>query len=201
MNSYVFAFMVSLMFFAWAFSAEPGSGEVYKVDPPKSEVAWLAKKVTGQHDGVIQIKSGMLEVSDNMIKSGHFVVDMTSIVCLDLEDPGYNKKLVDHLKSDDFFSVETFPTSEMKITEVTKGKEDNMVQVKGDLTIKGITKPVEFPAEISMEGEKLSATADIVINRAEYDVRYGSGSFFKGLGDKLIYDYFNLTVSLVAMKQ
>jgi polyisoprenoid-binding protein YceI len=125
---------------------------------------------------------------------------MTSIVCLDLEDPGYNKKLVDHLKSDDFFSVETFPTSEMKITEVTKGKEDNMVQVKGDLTIKGITHPIEFPAEITMNDGNMTASAQIVINRAQYDVRYGSGSFFKGLGDKLIYDYFNLTVKLVAMK-
>jgi polyisoprenoid-binding protein YceI len=197
MRSFIFCLIVTGLLAAGSVAVEPVTDAAYQVELGSSKVEWLGKKVTGQHNGTINLKSGMLDVQKSEIKGGHFVMDMQSIVCLDLEDPGYNKKLVDHLKSDDFFSVASHPTSEMKIKSVKAGEEAGKVHITGDLTIKGITHPVEFPAHIKMDGDKMMATAEITIDRAKYNVRYGSGSFFKGLGDKLIYDDFTLTVNLV----
>ena len=115
---------------------------------------------------------------------------MTSINTTDLEGD-YKNKLDGHLKSADFFGVETHTTSKLVFTKVeASGK--NSYKVTGDLTIKGITKPVTF--DVSIYGSK--ATATLKVDRAEYDVRYGSGSFFDNLGDKTIYDEFDLVVDL-----
>src|SRR5688572_741338 len=92
--------------------------EVYKVDASKSTLAWTAKKVTGQHNGAVQISSGTLTSQGDALKGGTFVVDMNSITCKDLEGE-WNGKLVGHLKSDDFFSVEKNPTSKFEITKIT----------------------------------------------------------------------------------
>ena len=118
------------------------------------------------------------------------MVDMSSIICTDLEGE-YKQKLEGHLKSDDFFSVASHETSKLVFTDV-KSTGKNSYEVTGDLTIKGITKPVTF--DVSVYGSK--ATATLKIDRAEYNVRYGSGSFFDDLGDKTIYDEFDLVVDL-----
>jgi len=125
------------------------------------------------------------------LTGGEFVVDMTSLVTTD--DMGDSKaKLEGHLKSDDFFGVETHPTSKLVITSV-KPFNDKSSTVTGDLTIKGITKPITFV--ISIYADKAMAT--LKVDRAKYDVRYGSDSFFDNLGDKTIYDEFDLVVNLV----
>ena len=110
-----------------------------------------------------------------------------------------NDKLVGHLKSDDFFGVETHPTATFVLKSAEK-KSGNEYTVKGDLTIKGITKSIEFPATVKVSGNTLEASAEVVIDRSKFDVKYGSGSFFDGLGDKMIYDDFTLDISLVATK-
>ena len=115
---------------------------------------------------------------------------MTSITSTDLKGPPANK-LLGHLKSDDFFGVETFPTAELDITKVTK--TDTGYNVTANLTIKGTSKPVTFDTVVTKEG----ATAEIVIDRTEYGVKYGSGKFFENLGNKAIYDDFTLNVNLV----
>jgi polyisoprenoid-binding protein YceI len=193
--------ILSILFFgiiiANSIAADSAKSESYMVDIQKSSVEWLGKKVTGQHNGTINIKAGTIKMDGNSLTGGEFKIDMKSIVVLDLKDPGYNKKLTDHLNSDDFFSVESYPTSELKITNVSK-INNNEVNIRGDLTIKGITHPIEFPASLTMGEGTLEAKANITIDRAKYNVRYGSGSFFKGLGDKLIYDDFNLTINLIA---
>lgn len=173
--------------------------DVYKVNTEKSKVEWLGKKVTGQHNGHISLKEGSVDVKGGKLTGGTFVMDMTSITNEDLTDQSMNDKLVGHLKSDDFFGVETHPTATFALKSAEK-KSGNEYTVKGDLTIKGITKSIEFPATVKVSGNTLEASAEVVIDRSKFDVKYGSGSFFDGLGDKMIYDDFTLDISLVATK-
>ncbi|GAA4417551.1 YceI family protein [Nibrella viscosa] len=171
----------------------------YKADKQQTKITWLGKKVTGEHNGSISLADGKLTTKGNTITGGIFTIDMTSITNADLTDAGYNQKLVGHLKSDDFFGTEKYPTSTLVLTKVTPtGK--NQYKVTGDLTIKGIKKPVEFPATITMDGNQLRGKAKLVVDRTKYDIRYGSGSFFDNLGDKAINNDFELTIDLVAVK-
>lgn len=167
------------------------SAQSVKVNVEKSTLKWTGKKVTGEHYGNIKLKDGSLELLKDGIKSGTFNIDMNSISCTDLEDAGYNAKLVGHLKSDDFFGVEKYPTAKLVITEATKFA-NSKAKVKANLTIKGKTHPVDF--EVVKNNGEYAAT--IIVDRSKYDVRYGSSSFFEGLGDKVIYDEFTLEVNL-----
>lgn len=158
-----------------------------------ASIKWHGAKVTGEHDGSIQLKDGYLKMEDGNISGGKFHIDMTTIENRDIEDAEYNAKLVGHLKSDDFFGVETYPVSTLEIKEATPFK-DGKATVKGHLTIKKTTLPIEF--EVAQKDGQMMA--EIVVDRAKYDVRYGSGSFFDDLGDKMIYDEFTLNVNLAA---
>lgn len=193
-------FLVALLAFTTALGYAGDNKEnkktTYKVDLAESKIEWLGKKVTGEHFGDIRLNEGSIEVNGNKIAGGSFVADMNSITCLDLTDKTYNAKLVNHLKSDDFFGVEKFPVSELEITSVTpKGGSD--YEMKGNLTIKGITHEITFPATVNLNGASFTAEADITVDRSKYNVRYGSGKFFDNLGDNMIYDNFSLKVKLV----
>lgn len=173
-----------------ATAANPIEEVTKEVKTAESTVTWKGYKVTGSHTGTINLQSGSLSFDNDKLTGGEFVVDMTSLISTDLEGE-YKGKLEGHLKSDDFFGVESHPTSKLVFTNVTAtGK--NSYEVTGDLTIKGITKAVTF--DVSIYGSK--ATATMKVDRSEYDVRYGSGSFFDNLGDKTIYDEFDLVVDL-----
>lgn len=167
-----------------------------KVDVKKSKVEWTGKKVTGQHNGTIDIKEGTLEVNNSKLTGGKIVIDMQSLKNEDLKDQEFNAKLVGHLKSDDFFSVATHPTSQLEVTKV-EGSGANL-KVTGNLTIKGKTNPVTFPVTVSKEGNNSVYHGTITVDRSKYDVRYGSKSFFNDLGDKAINDEFTLDFHLVA---
>jgi polyisoprenoid-binding protein YceI len=173
--------------------------DVLTIDAAASSVAWLGKKVTGEHNGTVAVQSGELQLSGDQIVGGTFTIDMTSIVNEDLKDEEYNGKLVGHLKSDDFFGVETYPTSTLVITKVTS-KGGNDYEVVGNLTIKEKTNAITFPATITKSEDGVSATATLVFDRSKFDVKYGSGSFFDNLGDNLIYDDVALTINMVAKK-
>ena len=166
--------------------------KVVNVNKSASSVAWLAKKVTGQHNGTVGISAGALNIDGKKLIGGNFTIDLKTIKILDLTDPVSNQKLLGHLTTGDFFEVEKFPTATFVITNVS-GK-----QVTGNLTIKGITKSITFPAEIAVKGGKVSAKANITIDRTDFNIRYGSKKFFESIGDKAIYDDFALTVSLVS---
>ncbi|WBL26339.1 YceI family protein [Zunongwangia sp. HGR-M22] len=163
---------------------------IQKVNVKNSTITWNGEKVTGSHHGTIDLKSGYLNVDEDKITGGEFVMDMTSINVTDLE--GESKgKLEGHLKSDDFFGIANHPEAKLVITTASK-KSDDTYGIVGDLTIKGITNPVAF----DMEYDGKSAHADLTIDRTKYEVRYGSGSFFDNLGDKTIYDDFDIAVDL-----
>lgn len=160
-----------------------------EVNVKESRVNWKGYKVTGQHEGTINLKSGTLTFDGDKLTGGTFVMDMTSINTTDLE--GESKgKLDGHLKSADFFGIEKFPTATMTFINVS-GSNGNY-KVKANLSIKETTKVVEF----SMNVKDNTATANVEIDRTEYDIKYGSSSFFDGLKDKAIYDNFDLNVSL-----
>lgn len=172
----------------------------FNVSTADSKVVWKATKVTGKsHTGTVNIQSGSLEFTGDELSGGTFVMDMTSIANTDMEDGKWKDKLVDHLKNDDFFSVESFPTATLKITDV-KSKGNGSYSITSDVTIKGKTNSVTFDAEVASSGKNATATANITIDRSKFDVRYGSNSFFDNLGDKAINDEFTLSVSLTSTK-
>lgn len=169
--------------------------ETKKVDTSKSKVEWTGKKVTGSHNGTIDVKEGTLEVDNGKLTGGTVVMDMQSLKNVDLSDAESNAKLVGHLKSDDFFSVATYPTATLEITKV-EGTTTNHT-ITGNLTIKGKTNPVTFTATSAQDGKANVYDGTITVDRSKYDVRYGSKSFFNDLGDKYINDEFTLDYHLV----
>jgi len=160
-------------------------------DAGKTTLNWLGEKVTGQHNGTIALKDGWISWNDNKIVSGEFSIDMTTI-----KDADGSERLEGHLKSDDFFGVEKFPVSKLVITG-SDSFEKGTATVKGNLTIKGVTHPVEFKATRMLKDDGTYYFANVVVDRTKYNIRYGSGSFFDNLGDKVIYDEFKLKVNLL----
>lgn len=168
----------------------------HTVDTAASNIVWNGYKVTGQHTGDVKIKSGSLQMQDGFLKGGSFEIDMNSITCTDLS-ADMAGKLVGHLKSDDFFGVANHPTAKFVITRALAQDSKGNYKVIGNLTIKGTTKEVKFFANVTTANGKPTATGKITVDRSEFNVKYGSGSFFDGLGDKTIYDEFDLNVTLV----
>lgn len=173
-----------------ALATEPVADEKKEVNAEKSTVTWKAYKVTGSHTGTVALQQGALIFDNGQLSGGEFTVDMTTLTATDLEGE-WKDKLVGHLKSDDFFSVEKHQLSTLVFTQV-KATGKNSYEITADLTIKGITHPVTF--DLSVYGSKANAT--LKVDRAQYDIRFGSGSFFDNLGDKTIYDEFDMVVDL-----
>lgn len=175
------------------------AADTYKVDPAASKVTYVGKKVTGEHTGNVTVKSGNLVVDGDKISGGEVVVDMNSLTSTDLTDKDYNAKYVGHMKSGDFFNTEKYPESKLVIKE--SKKTDKGLEVKGDLTMIGQTKPVTFTVtDWKNTGSQVSGKSTLVLDRTLWGLKYGSDSFFKGLGDKAIKNEFNLTVDLTAKK-
>lgn len=166
-------------------------------DAAATTIVWHGHKIVGSsHTGNIDLKNGWLTVEGNALSGGEFIVDMSSLRDTDLKDDNMRGKLEGHLKSDDFFGVEKFPVSKLTITGSTRFSGGKAV-VKGNLTIKEATHPVEFTATETKNGDVVTYTADITFDRSLYDVRFGSGKFFSNLGDNAIVDEINLNVKLV----
>lgn len=190
MKKNVFILALAMIIGLTANASDPINEIRKEVNTETSKVTWKAYKVTGSHTGTVNLNSGALIFDGDKLSGGEFEVDMPSLIATDLEGE-YKGKLEGHLKSDDFFGVEQHPTSSLVFTKVTPNGK-NSYEVTGDLTIKGVTKAVTF--DLSVYGSK--ATATMKVDRAQYNVKYGSGSFFENLGDKTIYDEFDLVVDL-----
>jgi len=177
--------------------------EAYSINT-NTPIKWLGKKLTGEHFGTIATTEGKLFVTAGALSGGQFKLDMNSITVLDLTDAAKNADLTDHLKSEDFFSVVNHPTGLFEITGVealaTPDEKGNTHLISGNLTLKGISQGIRFPAMIQMTEEKIQATADFNIDRTLWDIRYRSGKFFPELGDKVIDDQIGITLNLEANK-
>lgn len=174
--------------------------QTYKVDSQNSKVNWLAKKATGDHNGEISVSNGSLNTENNLLKAATFDIDTRTITDKDLTEKADNDKLISTLKSNTFFDVDKYPKATLVTTSVVHGAGQQYT-VNGKLTIKGITNDVTFPATVVISGKKLTANAKITIDRTKYDIKFRSKSFFENLGDKVIYDNFDLDVALTANAQ
>jgi polyisoprenoid-binding protein YceI len=173
--------------------------QTYKVDSSSSKIVYVGKKVTGEHTGTITLKSGSLTLKGDEIANGEFVADMNSLTSTDITDPEYNKKYVVHMTSPDFFDTAKYPESKLVINSSKKTAKG--LEVKGNLTLLGQTKPVSFiVTDVKKTEGEFSGKSNLVLNRTNWGLKYGSSSFFKGLGDKAINDEFTLAVEIAAKK-
>jgi len=167
-----------------------------KVDAKASSIKWEASKVVGSHHGTVALKEGELKTDKDKVTGGTFIIDMTTIVNED-QTGDLKAMLEKHLKSDDFFAVEKYPTSKIVLTKIVENTANNYT-VTGDLTIREKTNPVTFDAIVTTnaDGSRTITAQKFSIDRTKWDIIYGSGSFFKGLADKAINDsiYFEVTI-------
>lgn len=193
--------LIFIVFGILCFSFEEQDADIRTIfiDTNKSTIEWTGKKLTGEHYGYVSISEGHFLVEGDKLKGGVFDIDMNAITCVDITDAKSNKRLVDHLKSEDFFAVSKFPKARFQITNVeTKGTE--VYTITGDLTIKGKTNPLAFPATFTLNDGITSASGSILFDRSKYDVKFGSQSFFENLGDKMVYDDIELKVNIISQK-
>ncbi|MEP7269037.1 MAG: YceI family protein [Saprospiraceae bacterium] len=168
----------------------------FKVNPADSKVEWFATKITGAHNGTVAVKSGILDFDGEKLTAGKIEMDMTTIAVTDLQGE-WGQKLLGHLKSDDFFSVEKNPNA-LLVISTAQWTSANTYNMTGNLTIKGITKPITFTSIINKAAG--TATAEIKVDRTEYNIKYNSGKFFPSIGDKMVNDIFTLKVALAFEK-
>ncbi|MBS7254014.1 YceI family protein [Flavobacterium branchiicola] len=169
----------------------------FKLESAKSKIDWIGRKVTGSHNGTIDIKEGELVFNQGQLSSGKVVIDTTSIKILDVTDPATNAQFAGHLASDDFFNSAEYPEALFVITSATSNIAE-IAHVQGNLTIKGITNEVAFDAAITTTADSATLAGKIVIDRTKYNIKFRSGNFFKDLGDTLIYNDFDLTINVTA---
>lgn len=168
------------------------------VNTEASTVKWIGSKMTESHNGDIKIKSGKLVLDHGRLVGGEFVIDMSTINTLDMSEK-YNEKLNSHLRNEDFFNVDKFPTAKLSITDL-QITERTKYEITADLTIKGKTHSITFNADVKIQGNAYLATANFKIDRTKWDIKYKSGNFFQDLGDKAILDEIEFDIFLLSVK-
>lgn len=197
--------VVLLLLLQSAINAQNEIGTIgnYKVDTTLSVFNWRATKVFGAHEGSVNCRVGTIILKDSILKEAYITINMSSIDVSDLT--GKSKTaLVSHLKSADFFDVENFPNSELKVKSAKFISNENFrkkYKIIADLSIKGITKEIIFEISIVVKNGFIYAEAELEIDRTEFGIRYASKKFFKKIADAAIADTFKLKVSLVGRKQ
>jgi len=184
-----------------------GEASTYTIDKENSKIEWTGSKPTGKHTGTINLAEGTVSVKDNALDTGKFTIDMNTITVTDLKAGDGKEDLEGHLKGtggteadfDHFFNVKKYPQANFEITKAVT--ENGKTSVEGNLTMKGITKNVKFPATVTVNGNTVTVVSDpFTINRTLWNVNYGSKSVFDNLGDKFINDDIELKVSVTAKK-
>jgi len=166
-----------------------------------SKIYWTGTKPGGEHKGIIKISKGNYIVENDELIGGEFTINMNSIVDIDIDDEAMNAKLVNHLKSADFFNVDSFPEGKFIITAVNKIEDDIFShEIAGNLTLKSITHPISFKANVKVGDGKVSATSeDVVLDRTLWGIKFKSKSVFKELKDKFIDDNFTVKIEAHSM--
>lgn len=172
-----------------------------KVDSASSYLTWRGFKPGGEHFGKLPVTSGEVSIADSKLFGGNVTIAMNGIIVEDLQGETA-AQLKGHLESADFFEVEKFPTARFELTGVPAEGLDiaTLKELQGNLTLKDVTKNITIPVasiETVAEGTKITS-ATFRINRADWNVKYGSKSFFTGLGDKFIDDEIELSFTLIA---
>jgi len=178
----------------------------YAVNTTTSLVRWTGRNLFNHHHGTLRLAGGHLEVDHGLLQSARFVVDMATIACDDLDDPDMNALLIRHLRDDDFFAVDRFPTAECAITtaepvpDASHGTPN--YTLRGTLTLRGVTRPIAFPAVIAAaDTGQLTGQAQFEFDRTQFGSHYGSGRLFAFLGPHVVNDHVHLHVKLHATKK
>ena len=174
----------------------------YKLQPQLSTLGWKGAAVTHGHEGTMQFANGELLVNGTQVVGGSAVVDMKTMKATDITDAENHAKFVGHMSGDDFFGVATNPTATFKITSIkpiagAKADADN-VTITGNMTIKGVTQSISFPAKAGVKEGVAAVSGKVTIDRTKFGLKYGSKSFFSSIGDKAINDNFDLTFNVIA---
>lgn len=179
----------------------------YVLDKSESIVKWEGYKPAGKHQGTVKIVQGELGLHDGKLIGGFFEFDLNTIECLDLENEKSNNKLVNHLKSEDFFDVAEYPTARFKITDVkpigngvSETSENEIIpthNITGNLTMRGITKSITFPAMVKMSDDSIITKTDqFIIDRTEWGLNYKSKKIIENLKDDFIKDDMAIAIEL-----
>ncbi|HVX52096.1 MAG TPA: YceI family protein [Chitinophagaceae bacterium] len=176
-------------------SLHVGNEKYFIIDTKESVVTWKGWSVGGGYIGYVYISKGELMIENGQLAGGTVEVDMNTID----EKTHVEKKLIHHLKSPDFFDVEKFPFSTIVITRAASINGETK-KVTGNLTIKGITNPVTFPAKIEVKSGIVNASGKLVIDRTKWDIRYRSGKFYDNLANNTISDSIEFNIKIVAKK-
>jgi polyisoprenoid-binding protein YceI len=184
-------------------AAEPAPPDGWlEIDPQESQVEWVGRNLLNKHYGRIALKAGKLHFDQGELAGGEFTLDMRGITCADLAGDPLHDVLIAHLKSDDFFETELYPearfviTSTERMANATPGAPN--LTVRGELTLKGSTRPIEFVATagITPEGNPAAQSA-FAIDRTLWNVLYGSGKYFRHLGGHLVNDLIEIQLRIV----
>ena len=168
----------------------------YIVNKDLSTIKWTGKEITTKsHYGILDLKEGSIYVNNDGIISGNVVVDMNSINCLDMSGRGKNR-LEGHLRSDDFFGVNSYPEANLIFTSWSVNNLGKILY-KGDLTIKNITHPITFSGSVKKIDIGYRSTINLSFDRTLYEIKFRSGKYFQNLGDKLILDNIDITAEIV----
>ncbi len=167
----------------------------YQVEPAPSRLAWQASKVKAAHTGLVAIKSGSIQVAGGVLTGASLVVDMTNLT----SDENI-ESLVKHLKGPDFFNTDVYPEASLVVKSVQAGARSGEYFLSGDLTIRDVTAPINFTAQVFSADGRLDIKSDIVIDRTKWNIKYGSGQFFKDLGDQMISDQIKLSAAMQAVR-
>jgi polyisoprenoid-binding protein YceI len=183
-------FLTITTFFCLSDLSAQKTTAMVSINVSESSIHWLGKKITGQHEGNINLLSGSLIMENGLLTGGDFVVDMNSIASTDLKGESA-KKLEESLKSEEWFDAENHPQAKLVFSSVVS-QGGGLYNVTGDFTIKGKTNPATFELQVNY----LEATAKVIIDRTLYNILNGSTSFLVNLKDKMINNYFELDVNL-----
>ena len=166
------------------------------VDIQQSQIEWIGRKLTGEHSGNMRLKEGWVTMNGSTLIGGKFIFDMTSIINTDIESLDWSMKLTNHLKSSDFFNVDSFPLAILEIKKndsiAEESNSGHSYMVSADLTIRDITHEISFPYRLEKSDSTLSAIGWVDVDRTLYNIKYNSGTYFFDLGDKIIYDDFKI---------
>ena len=183
----------------------PAASQKYLVDVVASTIDWAGSKPTGRHTGTIKLTDGQVFVKDSILETGKFTIDMKSITVTDLKDAEQKQNLENHLKglkteaADHFFNTNKFPTGIFEITGTTRENDRSMVE--GNLTLKGITKNIKFPAVITITDNAVTLVSDsFKINRTLWNINYSSKTVFENLGNEYVSDDIELKINMRATK-
>ncbi len=181
-----------------------GEYVTYSVDLENSNIEWIGARPASQHNGIVSIKEGHLNINDGEIAGGEFVIDLTDITVLDITDPARNARLKRHLESDDFFDVENHPEARFVITsveELQNAASGLTHRITGNLLMRGRDRAVTFDAAVDINDENIGArSVQFLINRTEWGVNYQSRTIFGSVLDNFILDDIALVVNLTASR-